>query len=136
MAVQFGCVGVMLLTGPVVPVWLPARLLLAGAVLLGLWAVFSMGLGRFRISPYLHPSGRLLRTGPYRFVRHPMYLALILAMLALLVDRWSALRIGAWLTLIAVLVLKLRLEERLLATRFPGYARYARTTFRILPYLY
>ena len=136
MAVQFGCVGVIVLTGPLVPAGLPARLLLVGAVLLGLWAVLSVGLGKFRISPYLHPAGRLLRTGPYRFVRHPMYLSLLLAMLALLIDHWTALRIGAWLTLVAVLVLKLRLEERLLTRRFPEYARYARATYRMLPYLY
>jgi protein-S-isoprenylcysteine O-methyltransferase Ste14 len=135
-AIQFACVGIIALSGPMLPPPLPARLVLASSLVLGLWAVVSMGPGRFRISPYLHPLGRLHRSGPYRFVRHPMYVALILAMLALVLGEISVLRIGAWITLVAVLVLKLRLEEHLLAERYPEYVSYARATRRFLPFVY
>jgi protein-S-isoprenylcysteine O-methyltransferase Ste14 len=135
-AVQFACVGAILLTGPIVPPSVPAALLLLVSVLLGLWAVLSMGLGRFRITPYLHPAGRLHRRGPYRVVRHPMYLALLLAMLGSVAGDPSAARFGVWLLLIGTLVLKLRMEEKLLAERHSEYAAYAATTCRMLPFVY
>jgi len=135
-AVQFACVGALLLTGPAVPPSLPAVLLLVVSVLLGLWAVLSMGLGRFRISPFLHPSGRLHRRGPYRFIRHPMYLALLMATFASVAGDFSPVRICVWLLLLSVLLQKLRMEETLLAGRHAEYATYAATTRRILPFLY
>lgn len=135
-ALQFACVGALLLSGPLLPRSLPVALTFLVALLLGLWAVLSMGLGKFRISPYLHPSGQFHRSGPYRFVRHPMYLALILAMLGSLAGDPSPARIGLWLALVLVLVLKLRMEERLLMDRYPGYAAYATSTRRVLPFVY
>lgn len=135
-AVQFACVGVILITGPLLPRSIPFALLLLVSVLLGLWAVLSMGLGRFRISPFLHPSGRFHRRGPYRFVRHPMYLALLMAMFASVAGDFSPVRVCVWLLLLAVLVLKLRMEERLLAARHPDYAPYAAATRRLLPFIY
>jgi len=133
---QFFSLAVIALTGPLLPASLPARLVLIAAVLGGLWAVLSMGVGRFKISPYLHRSGRLHRAGPYRFVRHPMYLALLVAMLASVLSEPSAIRAAAWLSLGVVLVQKLRMEERLLTERYPEYAGYARSTRRLLPFVY
>ena len=136
MALQFACVGIIVLTGPAVHLSIAAGLVIATSVFLGMWAVFSMRLGRFHITPTLHPLGQLTRRGPYRLVRHPMYLALILAMLGAVINEPSPIRIAAWLSLVVILVLKLRMEERLLAERYVEYITYAASTWRLLPFVY
>jgi len=133
---QLACLGVIALTGPLFPALLPARLVLFAAVFVGLWAVLSMGVGRFQITPSVHRSGRSYRAGPYRFVRHPMYLALLVAILATVLSELSAIRLAAWLSLVVVLVQTLRLEERLLTERYPEYASYVSSTRRLLPFVY
>ena len=50
---------------------------LASAVL-GLWTLWVNRPGNFNIRPEPHPDGHLVQEGPYRWVRHPMYGAVLL----------------------------------------------------------
>jgi protein-S-isoprenylcysteine O-methyltransferase Ste14 len=79
----------------------------------------------------------LVRSGPYRMVRHPIYTA-ILAMYAgttLVSGEWHAL-IGISLALLAYWR-KMRMEEANLATAFGAdYSNYRRMTWSLLPWVY
>lgn len=73
-------------------------------------------------------------SGPYRFVRHPGYVGLILQCLGL------PLLLGSWWALIVALaaavamVIRTALEDRLLTAELAGYREYARNVrFRLLP---
>jgi len=115
--------------------WSAALLLGAGAAL-GLWAVACNRPGNFNIRPLPRPGGELVRHGPYRWIRHPMYSALLLAGLA---AAWLAGSLWAWaalLALAAVLVLKAGVEERAMVEHHPGYADYQRKSHRFIPGLY
>ena len=76
-------------------------------------------------------------TGPYRVVRHPGYLGLLLSGLAfplVLDSHWAMIpaALGA-----AFLVLRTMLEDRFLTEHLAGYAEYAATTrWRLLPALF
>lgn len=134
--VQFACLIGILLTGP----WIARNPLLlalemAGG-LLGVWAIVTMRLGNLNLAPDVKPDARLVRSGPYRWIRHPMYAAVLLAALALVLDAPSALRWGLWLALLADLLVKLHYEERLLSAHFAGYAAYRQASKRLIPYLY
>lgn len=77
--------------------------LLAGALVVlsqGLrwWAVWSLG-GRWTTRVVVVPSAVPVRSGPYRFVRHPNYLAVAVEVLAL------PLACGAWRTALAAAAL-------------------------------
>lgn len=77
---------------------------------------------------------RVISTGPYAIVRHPMYFG------ALLMFAGIPLALGSWWTmwllapLIAMLALRLVNEERFLARELPGYPAYRQSVrFRLLP---
>lgn len=109
-------------------------LAIAGAGL-GISAARALGRG---LTPFPRPSegATLVETGPFRVVRHPVYLAgtLFLAGLSLAA---SPCALALTLGLVVVWALKARVEERFLAARFPAYAEYARRVrWRLLPRIY
>lgn len=77
---------------------------------------------------------RVISSGPYRFVRHPMYVGMVLHYLSvplLLGSRWSSLPAAAC---IALLVWRTAREDRTLRDELPGYEEFTRhTRFRLLP---
>ncbi|HSF81643.1 MAG TPA: isoprenylcysteine carboxylmethyltransferase family protein [Anaerolineales bacterium] len=79
--------------------------------------------------------GHLVATsGPYQYVRHPMYLSLVLSWpaLALLLGSYWALLPG--LLASGIIVLRTVLEDRTLQEELPGYADYARQVrYRLVP---
>jgi protein-S-isoprenylcysteine O-methyltransferase Ste14 len=115
--------------------WTAAGLVLAGAGL-GIWTLSVNRIGNFNIRPEVKPSGVLIRTGPYRRMRHPMYSALLLFSAGLVVFHADAMLWIALLALFAVLFAKSVLEEQALERKFPEYAGYAQHVRRFVPYLF
>jgi protein-S-isoprenylcysteine O-methyltransferase Ste14 len=132
-AAQFALIG--WLIWPLTPqAWSPPALaLLAGAVALGLWTLFHNRPGNFNIRPEPKASGRLVTGGPYRYMRNPMYSAVLLFAAAEVIAYADMWKIAAWLALALVLLAKALLEERALRVLFPGYAAYARRVRRFIP---
>jgi len=79
---------------------------------------------------------RLVTTGPYRFVRHPLYLAEEIAMVGVFMQFtsvWTVLLLAAQ---IAFQLRRIHNEETVLAASFPEYAAYSQTTARLIPGIY
>jgi len=94
-------------------------------------------LGR-SLTPFPRPveAGALVETGPYRYVRHPVYAGLLL-LCAGVALAYSPLAFVPTAALAIVWGLKARLEERLLSSRYPAYGEYmGRTRFRLVPFVY
>jgi protein-S-isoprenylcysteine O-methyltransferase Ste14 len=81
-------------------------------------------------------NARLVETGAYRLVRHPIYAGLLFSALGwgLLVHGW--LTIGYAILLCIFLDLKARREERWLREKFPEYAAYQKRVARLIPFIY
>lgn len=109
--------------------------LLSGSALLALWALAANRPGNFNIRPTPRPGGTLVTSGPYRWIRHPMYTSVLLAAAAAAVKAHQFVDAGLWLALLAVLLFKAGMEERALMTRFPDYRDYKSRTTRFLPWL-
>jgi len=81
-------------------------------------------------------GGELVVDGAYAYVRHPIYLGLILVGFgwSVAMDSLAALIVAAVFALF--LDLKSRREEAWLREQYPAYAEYARQTKRLVPYVY
>jgi protein-S-isoprenylcysteine O-methyltransferase Ste14 len=118
--------------------------LVAIGLVLGAWTLTANRLGNFGILPEPKSGARLVTSGPYRFVRHPMYLAVLIVAAGFAVGYsgtgpWRSedfARACAWIGLVAVLHAKAAIEERALGARFPEYAAYARRAKRIVPFVF
>jgi len=115
---------------------LPATALVAAGIAVGAWALTANRPGNFNIRPDVKPGGRHVTHGPYACVRHPMYLAVMLAMLGFCVGYGTPWRWAALAALGVVLAIKMGIEEAQMAARHPGYAGYARSTKRIVPFIW
>jgi protein-S-isoprenylcysteine O-methyltransferase Ste14 len=136
---QLTLAAALLLTGwpPGSAAHLPAAAaLLAVGIVIGVAALAANRPGNFRIAPEPKAGARLVTGGIYRWIRHPMYSALLLVTLAAVLADPRAWRIAAWLALLAVLLLKAQREERHLLQRFPQYAAYRARSKRLLPWLW
>jgi len=91
------------------------------------WAARTMGRS---LTPLPTPpaDGRLVQDGPFRVLRHPIYLGgfLVFGGLSLVFSAWGLALTGA---LAVFWISKARHEERLLLERFPEYAEYRRRTW-------
>ena len=115
---------------------LPATALVAAGIAVGAWALTANRPGNFNIRPDVKPGGRHVTHGPYACVRHPMYLAVMLAMLGFCAGYGTLWRWAALVALGVVLAIKMGIEESQMAARHPGYAEYARSTKRIVPFIW
>jgi protein-S-isoprenylcysteine O-methyltransferase Ste14 len=138
-----------LLLGPrPMPGWLETRFVGAGAALdlvatalvaaglaFAVWARIALG-GNWSGTVTLKHGHTIVRSGPYRWIRHPIYTGLLVAVTG------TALARGDWRGLLALAVVvpalwrKLRLEERWLEGEFgAAYSDYRATTWALLPYI-
>jgi protein-S-isoprenylcysteine O-methyltransferase Ste14 len=121
------------------PAWLQA----VGALLmLGSFYLFFL---TFRENAYLSPAVRVqtereqtvVSTGPYHYVRHPMYITAIIMLAG------ATLLLGSWVGLLPLLTLVVGIafravrEERTLRAELPGYDAYmAQVKYRLIPYVW
>ena len=76
----------------------------------------------------------LIRSGPYRFVRHPIYSGMLLALLGTALAIGAAYGFIATALVLAGFIIKLRLEEARMRETFPAeYDDYSRRTARLIP---
>lgn len=136
---QFALLAVWLAAGPRAATHPVAMLVQAAGLAVAGWAFIVMIAAQrrlFRIAPDPAGHSQLVTWGPYRWVRHPMYAAILLvvgpAWLGIPPD-W---RVVGFAALVAVLVTKLLHEERLLQQHFEDYAAYRATSWRLLPGVY
>jgi len=105
-----------------------------GALVLVGWTLLSNPYASTAVRIQSERGHSVITTGPYGFVRHPMYFAVLLYGLG------SGPALGSWwatlalLPVLAVFVRRTLVEDRMLHAELPGYEAYARRVrFRVIP---
>ncbi len=143
-AALFGLVLVGPRSMPGWPAWILPYALLGSIV--GLIAMLAGGLGfvagiaklgtNLTAVPYPKDQGKLIETGPYCFVRHPMYSGMILFAFGWAFWSHSWLAIGYAVILFLFFDIKARREEKWLTEKFPGYPAYQARVRKLIPFVY
>jgi protein-S-isoprenylcysteine O-methyltransferase Ste14 len=133
--VQFLSMGLIIFPGNIIPEGIYLFPFVAGILLIG-WAIGTMEPGKFNIVPDLKVDSKLVTTGPYSFIRHPMYSAILMIMTSLVLSNFSYLKLAFWLVLFIDLILKLSYEEEMLKDNFFEYPEYIKRTKRLFPYIF
>ncbi len=76
---------------------------------------------------------RLVQTGPYKLVRHPVYLGELVSIFGVILARPSTSAVAIYCLLIALLIYRALQEEKLLADIFPEYNSYFMRKARFIP---
>lgn len=100
------------------------------------WTISANRIGNWNIRPEVKPSAQFVASGPYRLVRHPMYVSILLGAAAVLSLEPTMLKFALTLLLFGVLYAKASMEEHYMGERFPEYADYARNTGKFVPRLF
>jgi protein-S-isoprenylcysteine O-methyltransferase Ste14 len=110
--------------------------LLVAGLAFSVWARIHLG-RNWSGTVTLKQDHELIRSGPYRFVRHPIYTGLLIAVLG------TALSLGEWRGLITLalfaiaFVRKIGIEERFMRETFgDAYERYRRDVPALIPFIY
>ena len=132
---QFGLIGLMVLfSHGVLNSVLGIAIFILGLII-GLWAINHNQRDNFYIQPNLKEGCQLITTGAYRYIRHPMYTSVTLMMLGVLVSTPTLLELLLFTTLIMVLVLKAKREEKLWCGHDEAYIEYKKSTKLFIPYI-
>jgi protein-S-isoprenylcysteine O-methyltransferase Ste14 len=115
-------------------IWVGTAVVAAGLGL-AVWARRHLG-QNWSSNVVVKQDHALVRTGPYRWVRHPIYAGIILAFVG------AALYIGEWRGLIATVcvflsfLVKSRAEEAQMEKLFPEYQQYRQKSAALIPLIY
>lgn len=105
-------------------------------LILGLWGILTIKLGNFNIQPEVK-SVELITSGPYRWIRNPMYIAVLLFYIPIITQNFNWLNLLVFILLIVTLLFKINSEEQYLEEQFgTDYLQYKSETKRLIPFLF
>ncbi len=105
------------------------------AVLLMIWARITFGMRSFHFSANTTEGG-LVTSGPYAYVRNPIYSAVLLFTWAGVMEHLSLVSALLGLLVTAGMLVRVFSEEKFLRERYPDYNDYARRVRRLIPFIY
>ena len=111
---------------------LTAFIIVIAGVLVVAAAMIQLGPGLTPM-PVPKSSGRLITSGVYRFVRHPIYSGLLLILAGISLYSMNIPRAMVTFLLMLLFHFKSKYEEQLLIQRYPAYEEYRKKTWRFVP---
>ena len=101
----------------------------------GLYTLYFNQVGNFNIRPEIKSNAKLISTGAYKYIRHPMYFCGLIIMGGVIVSDINIINIICYGILIIVLYLKSKKEEMLWSEKMEEYASYKEKTKMFIPFI-
>lgn len=100
-----------------------------------IWARITFGLRSFHVTAN-STKGELVTTGPFRWLRHPIYASAIYFSWASIISYPYIDSIAAVILITIGLFVRMILEEKSLLLSYDNYAEYSKHTKRIIPFIF
>jgi protein-S-isoprenylcysteine O-methyltransferase Ste14 len=133
---KFGLFFSILYTGALVSVDIIGLVIQLLGIILYVLAFASFNLSYFSFMPLPKPGAYIIMHGPYSFLRHPMYLAMLLITLPLAYEYFSMEMAFLQLSFFLVIGLLVYIEEYVFGNIDLNYKNYIKYTKMILPLLF
>lgn len=106
------------------------------SLLLIAWTWMHLRPGKFHILPRPMKQTIIVSSGPFRWIRHPMYLSLFLFLIPLVIQYFSYFRLSVLIVFFINMLVKIYVEELAMKARFSKYEQYMKKTKRLIPFIY
>ncbi len=114
--------------------WIAAVVTIIGVVI-AIWARVNLG-RNWSSKPAVKENHELVTTGPYAYVRHPVYTGVILMAFGIAITG-SIFGIGAFIIASFFYILRIGKEEKIMQEIFPNeYPEYRKRTKRLIPFVW
>jgi protein-S-isoprenylcysteine O-methyltransferase Ste14 len=134
-AIQFLSIGVILFPKNSVNIFYYWWVLVLVSAISAIWIFTHNRVGNFNIVPEIKDGASLVVSGPYRYVRHPMYSSLILGVLGVVMYHFCFINLFSLFIMVFALYLKATKEERLWLSHHSEYEDYMKKTKMIIPFI-
>ena len=113
-----------------------ALVLCVAGMSLAIWARRDLG-RNWSATPTIREGHELIVSGPYRFVRHPIYSGILLALFGTAIASGNVLWLVALASFLGLFAFRMRAEEQLMGAEFPDqYPSYAARTRALIPFIW
>ena len=102
---------------------------------LATWSIWEMRKSGLTAMPDPQPQIRLIKSGPYKLIRHPMYTSLFIVLIPIVVFNFSIASLIVLIVFSINQLLKIKFEEKLLCDKISEYRIYMKKTWRLIPWL-
>ena len=133
---HYGLIGAVLLTGPPLGQTTVLLTVEAFAFLGWLWTIAEMRAGKLCVFSRVHSNHRLVISGPYKILRHPLNAMELLIVTVVLVGYFTPIRILIFLMFLVNLMIKLNLTEDFFMRRWDSYSQYRSHTKKLIPLIF
>jgi len=133
--IQILGIGILAMTTKLSGLTLAPTVFISLGLSIGFVAIFEMKKSKLSLFPDVSREAKLITTGIYKYIRHPMYTSVLAVCLGLLLSGVSLLRLGVFLVLLVDICVKIRFEEGLLEKRFAEYKSYKESSKKLVPYI-
>lgn len=105
-------------------------------IAIGLLAIQTHENGNFNIRPDIKENCSLVTHGIYSYIRHPMYLSVLVSMFGVAFIYFTYYEFALYILLLLTLLIKLFYEESLWKCHNPAYLEYMAKTKRLIPFIF